>query len=67
MNATSLNSDMINWFKVSVWDFAAGAWIVRHVSIRTKSRAQAIVDDYSRDGKVARWSRHIGGDYHYSR
>lgn len=70
MSVTSLTSDLLNWYKVSVWDWKAnnynGAWIISHVSVRTKSKAQTIVDDNARQGKVARWSRHIGGSYHYA-
>lgn len=61
-----------NFYKVAVWDWTAnnkdGEWVITHVSIRTKAMAQAIVDDYARnEGKVARWSSHFGGTYHYAR
>ena len=61
-----------NFYKVAVWDRTAnnkdGAWVITHVSIRTKAMAQLIVDDYARtEGKVARGSSHFGGTYHYAR
>lgn len=56
---------MAKLYKVAVWDWNNGSWIVKACSIPTQTKAKAKVAEYLRQGIIARWSSHMGGEYYY--
>ena len=56
---------MRQYYKVSVWDWNKGTWSVKTCSIPTQKKAKEKVAEYHKEGIIARWSNHIGGEYYY--